>query len=161
MSSSASPGRRDLNGRIVAQGRLARLRSRLRSGAEAGPLSLADEVVEVAGSEDDAVASSTALDASSWRAEDEVILRHHLEIPSERVDAAAGVAALDGYERVDDERWGPLPVPSADGLVLLMVARVQLLDAMHLSQERSRMASLGSRHGGAARGWAVLQRPPG
>ena len=45
-------------------------------------------------------------------------------------------------------------------LVVLVLARVQLLDAMHLSQERSRMASLGSRHGGFAREWAVLQRPP-
>ncbi|WP_439029231.1 hypothetical protein [Gordonia terrae] len=161
MSSSAFPGRRDLNGRVVAQGRLARLRSRLRAGTEPGPLSLDDEVVEVVGSEDDAVASSTALDASSWRPEDEAILRHHLEIPSERVIEAAGVAALDGYERVDDERWGPAPAPRADGLVVLVVARVQLVDAMHLSQERSRMASLGSRHGGVARGWAVLQRPPG
>ncbi|MCZ4534943.1 hypothetical protein P9A14_14925 [Gordonia hongkongensis] len=160
MSSSAPPGPRDLNGRVVEQGRLARLRSRLRPRAGAGPLTLHERVEVVARSDDDAIASSVALDASSWRAADEVILRHVVEVPSDRRADAAAVAALDGYESVDDERWGPRPAPRDDRLVVLVLARVQLLDAMHLSQERSRMASLGSRHGGFAREWAVLQRPP-
>ncbi|MFE0749524.1 hypothetical protein [Gordonia sp. NPDC058843] len=161
MSSSASSGPRDLNGRVVEQGRLARLRSRLRPRAESGPLTLGERVEVVARSEDDAIASSVALEASSWRADDEVILRHHVEVPPDRQADAAAVAALDGYESIADERWGPAPSPRAEGLVVLVLARVQLLDAMHLSQERSRMASLGSRHGGFAREWAVLQRPPG
>ncbi|MGW9266153.1 hypothetical protein [Gordonia terrae] len=161
MSSSASPGPRDLNGRVVEQSRLARLRARLRPRAEAGPLTLDQRVEVVASSDDDAIASSVALDASSWRAAEEVILRHHVEVPPDRRSEAAAVAALDGYESVEDERWGPRPAAREDGLVVLVLARVQLLDAMHLSQERSRMASLGSRHGGFVREWAVLQRPSG
>ena len=161
MSSSELSGPRDLNGRVVARGRLARLRSRLRGGGGTGPRGRADDVGGVAGSDDDAIASSTALDASSWRAEEEGILRHDLEVPAERLADAAAVAALDGYEVVDDERWGPRPQTVDDRLEVLVLARVQLLDAMHLSQERSRMASLGSRHGGIARRWSVLQRPPG
>ena len=161
MSSSDSSGPRDLNGRVVARGRLTRLRSRLRGGGGAGPLGLTDEVVVVAGSDDDAIASSTALEASSWRAGEEVVLRHDLEVPADRLGDAAAVAALDGYEVVDDDRWGSPPQPVDDRLEVLVLARVQLLDAMHLSQERSRMASLGSRHDGIARRWSVLQRPPG
>ncbi|MBD0860053.1 hypothetical protein IA539_02350 [Gordonia sp. zg691] len=161
MSSSSSSGSRDLNGRVIAQGRLARLRSRLRGAPQASPLSLTDDVVTVAGSDDDAVASSAALDASSWRSEEEVILRHDLELPPGRLDDAVAVAALDGYEVISDGRWGPAPAASAAGYAVVVVARVQRLDAMHLSQERSRMASLGSRHDGVARSWAVLQRPRG
>ncbi|WP_035717853.1 MULTISPECIES: hypothetical protein [Gordonia] len=161
MSSSVPSGPRDLNGRVVEQGRLARLRSRLRPRPEAGPLTLDERVEVVARSDDDAIASSVALDASSWRAAEEVILRHHVEVPPARRAEAAAVAALDGYESVDDDRWGPSPPALEDGFVVLVLARVQLLDAMHLSQERSRMASLGSRHGGFAREWAVLQRRPG
>ena len=161
MSSSDSHGRRDLNGRVVAQGRLARLRSRFSGGAGGGPLALDDEVVVVAGSDDDAIASSVALDASSWRSDEEVILRHDLELPPERVAEAVAVAAIDGYEVVGDERWGSRPGSADDRLEVLVLARVQLLDAMHLSQERSRMASLGSRHGGIARRGSVLQRPSG
>lgn len=81
MSSSAPPGPRDLNGRVVEQGRLARLRSRLRPRAGVGPLTLHEQVQVVARSDDDAIASSVALDASSWRAADEVILRHVVEVP--------------------------------------------------------------------------------
>ncbi|MEO9327562.1 hypothetical protein [Gordonia aurantiaca] len=158
MPHTDSSAPRDLNGRPVRRGRLARLVSRFRGGSAAGPLDLSAEVVVVAGSDDDAIASSTALEGSDWRAEDEVILRHDLELPVDKIDAAVQTAALDGYERVDDDRWGPLPTAADPGHEVLILARVQMLDALHLSQERSRMASLGSRHGGIARRWAVLQR---
>lgn len=161
MSSSDVSGPRDLNGRVVRQGRLARLTARLRGGSSSKPLELADEVVVVAESDDDAVASSTALEGSDWRADDEVILRHDLELPSNRVQEAAELASLDGYMRIHDDRWGPLPDAAVAGHEMLVLARVQTLDALHLSQERSRMASLGSRHGGIARRWSVLQRPAG
>jgi hypothetical protein len=36
---------------------------------------------------------------------------------------------------------------------------VQLIDALHVSQERSRMAGLTQRLGGSAAGWQVLQPP--
>ena len=162
MDDGDSGGRRDLNGRRVAAGRWARLRARL-GGEHAGmPLSVDDpELTVVAASDDDAIASSTALSASSWQPEEEVVLRHVLRLPAHRLDEAVALAALDGYRVVDAGRWGALSaeVPSSVGLAVLVVARVQLLDAMHLSQERSRMASLGSRHGGTALGWQVLQRP--
>jgi hypothetical protein len=60
------------------------------------------------------------------------------------LDAAAGRAA---------------EVPDARVLVL---QRVQVLDALHCSQERSRMAGLAQRRGGVALGWEALQPlPPG
>ncbi|MBB5918013.1 hypothetical protein BJY24_006925 [Nocardia transvalensis] len=39
----------------------------------------------------------------------------------------------------------------------LILQRVQVLDALHCSQERSRMAGLAQRHDGAALGWDALQ----
>lgn len=47
--------------------------------------------------------------------------------------------------------------PACESLVL---ARVEVLDALHLSQERSRMAGLAQRSGGTVRGWDALQPDP-
>lgn len=82
------------------------------------------------------------------------MVRHVLALPTSRVSDAIAVAALDGYRPVHSEQDSPVP----DGHETVVLARVQLVDALHLSQERSRMASLGSRHGGRAVGWQVLQR---
>ncbi|WP_308221071.1 hypothetical protein [Gordonia sp. ABSL49_1] len=153
-----TPGSRDLNGRVVQPGRWARLRSRFGGAGPVAPLSVDDaDLVVVAGSDDDAVASSTALAESSWRPDDEVVLRHILRLPVHRSAEAVSIAALDGYVRVEQ---GGGSISGDDGHALVVLARVQQLDAMHLSQERSRMASLGSRHGGVALCWHVLQRPP-
>ncbi|MGV9710237.1 hypothetical protein ACWDTI_06185 [Gordonia sp. NPDC003424] len=168
---------RDINGRPVAPGRWARLRERLGGGPGDGGIDVADTgLIVVAESVDDAAASSTVLAASAWRPEDQVVLRHALRLPADRVADAVATAGLDEYRRVDTPAhpfpdtgasgesvaFGASGVSGASGSdVVVVLARVQLLDAVHLSQERSRMASLGSRHGGSVIGWQILQRPPG
>jgi hypothetical protein len=123
----------------------------------------------VAASFDDAEASSAALERAAagdpgWRAEDQVVLRHHLWLPAGQLDDAAAVAGQDGYQRVEEgvdatgavaeavERSPEVP----DGRVLVL-QRVQVLDALHCSQERSRMAGLAQRRDGVALGWEALQ----
>jgi hypothetical protein len=157
------PGRpgsapRDLNGRPVRAGRWDRLRQRLRGHAADEPIVVGDPgLIVVAESDDEAAASSTVLAASEWRPEEEVVLRHVLLIPRDRAEDAAATGGLDGYERVVDGAVS-VSVPEPD-IEVVILARGQLLDAVHLSQERSRMASLGSRHGGVVVRWQVLQRP--
>ncbi|MCK0092935.1 hypothetical protein MWU77_19345 [Rhodococcus sp. F64268] len=113
---------------------------------------------------DDSEACSTALDrgaqdAPHWAESDDAVLRHHLELPAEAVEEALALAGQDGYVAAAP----PSPVsserPSEDGVtrVSLILQRVQLLDAMHCAQEKSRMASLAQRLGGDARGWDALQ----
>ncbi|MDL9937367.1 hypothetical protein QSJ18_11485 [Gordonia sp. ABSL1-1] len=162
MGDNSDSGRRDLNGQAIPAGRWGRLRSRWGGSDSVAPLSFDDEVVLVAGSDDDAIASSAALEASSWRADDEVILCHVLLVPSLRVDDAVAVGGAHRYTHIDDDRWAVLGVGAVSddaGVRQVVLARVQMLDALHLSQERSRFAALGSRHGGTAVSWQVLQRP--
>ncbi len=164
-SETSDGARRDLNGRPVVPGRWDRVRNLFRHGAVDDPLDCADTtLVVVAESGDEAAASSAVLATSAWRADEEVVLRHVLQLPAQRVSDAVATAALSGYRRLDS---GPDAGPdvadanTADPTVTVLLARVQMLDAVHLSQERSRMASLGSRHGGLVVGWQVLQRPVG
>nr|WP_235871068.1 ribonuclease E inhibitor RraB [Rhodococcus spongiicola] len=114
-----------------------------------------DLVVVVSGF-DDAEACSTALergteDDPAWVADAEAVLRHHLRLPAEAVRGVVDIASQDGYAPTDD------PEPLADGAVVLRLERVQVLDALHCSQERSRMVGLAQRHGGTALGWEGLQ----
>ncbi len=67
------------------------------------------------------------------------------ERAGERVEPAAAARAAT-------ERTGEVP----DARVLVL-ERVQVLDALHCSQERSRMAGLAQRRGGVALGWEALQ----
>ncbi|MEE3852411.1 hypothetical protein VZC37_18875 [Gordonia sp. LSe1-13] len=172
MTGESNPGpagrpglRRDLNGRPLTPGRWERLRERVIGRRHQDALDTdAAELVVVAESDDDAAASSVVLDRSSWRPEDEVVLRHVLRLPASRLDDAVATAALDGYTSVvvDQRTTDTNAEPTGDGesgLVVVHLARVQMLDAVHLSQERSRMASLGSRHRGVVLRWQVLQRP--
>ena len=85
-------------------------------------------------------------------------MRHVLALPDDGVEAAVGLAALDEYEAIPiDVVADRFAIP--EGLAPVVLARVQLVDALHLSQERSRMASLASRHSGVAVGWQIVQRP--
>ncbi|HET8994180.1 hypothetical protein [Rhodococcus sp. SJ-2] len=109
---------------------------------------------------DDSEACSTALDrgaqdAPRWAESDDAVLRHHLELPATAVEEALALAGQDGYVAAAP----PSAVPFEDGVtrVSLILQRVQLLDAMHCAQEKSRMASLAQRLGGDARGWDALQ----
>lgn len=107
---------------------------------------------------DDTVASSIMLESSDFRASAQAVVRHLLILPIGRAADAVAVVGLDGYVAVDVETAHGLPAVSiAADHQLVVVARVQMLDAIHLSRERSRMASLGSRHGGSVLGWQVLQ----
>lgn len=149
------PAPRDVNGRPVSRSRWQRLTARIGSHRESQVIDVDDADLEVVAScVDDAASSSTVLEGSSWRPADQAVVRHVLALPTSRVSDAIAVAALDGYRPVHPEQDSPVP----DGHETVVLARVQLVDALHLSQERSRMASPGSRHGGRAVGWQVLQR---
>ena len=54
-----------------------------------------------------------------------------------------------------------VPVPDVPDGQMVVLQRVQVLDALHCSQERSRMAGLAQRRGGLALGWDALQPDPG
>ncbi|MFD5180644.1 hypothetical protein ACFWM1_32885 [Nocardia sp. NPDC058379] len=112
------------------------------------------DLVVVASSFDDAEACSAALDrAGDLDRDADAVLRHHLRLPADRIDAAAEIAGYDGYTRAE-------AVDTAAGeLVPVVLQRVQRLDPLTCSQERSRMAGLAQRHDGVADGWDALQPP--
>ncbi|MFD8247458.1 hypothetical protein [Nocardia sp. NPDC059691] len=114
------------------------------------------DLVVVASSFDDAEACSAALARATGLAPDApAVLRHHLRIPPRHVQAVCALAAQEGYS--------PAPQvsgPGTDEFEPLILRRVQLLDALHCSQERSRMAGLAQRHDGHADGWDALQPSP-
>ncbi|MDT8914394.1 hypothetical protein [Amycolatopsis sp. PS_44_ISF1] len=99
---------------------------------------------------DPAVADSAALASSpAWVAAAPAVLVHHLSLPPGRLAEAASILAQDGWELREQ---GP------DGdRVLAHAVRVQVLDALHCAQERSRMAGLAQRLGGDALGWDARQ----
>lgn len=124
------------------------------------------DLVIVASSFDDAESCSTALERgagrSGWVASDDVVFRHHLILPAEFVDDAVSIVAQDGYELVRS----PVPeprVPSGGGTPSVAngrpvtFQRVQVIDTLHCSQERSRMAGLAQRRDGYVVGWDALQ----
>ncbi len=114
-----------------------------------------DLVVVVSGF-DDVESCSTALERGAagdpaWTADADAVLRHHLRLPADAVAQAVDIAAQDGYAPAGD------PEAVEDTAVILRLERVQILDALHCSQERSRMAGLAQRLGGTALGWEGLQ----
>jgi len=123
------------------------------------------DLVVVASAFDDAEAASVTLaraaaTAPAWDAEGQAVLRHHLVLPAGQVADAVAVAAQDGYA---EARSGPpagVPLPDVPDGRPVVLQRVQVLDALHCSQERSRMAGLAQRREGVALGWDALQPPP-
>lgn len=104
---------------------------------------------------DDAEAASTALArATGWNPDDPAVLRHHLALPGDVVDTARALLASDEWTLRPGGRGDDL---SVSGLTPLVALRVQRLDALHCSQETSRMAGLAQRHGGETFGWDALQ----
>uniref|UniRef100_UPI0024569855 hypothetical protein n=1 Tax=Nocardia brasiliensis TaxID=37326 RepID=UPI0024569855 len=90
-----------------------------------------------------------------WTADAPAGLRQHLRSPADQDETGCATAAQYGY--------APAPRvggPGADPLENLILQRVQVLDALHCSQERSRMAGLAQRHEGTADGWDALQPRP-
>ncbi|GAA1076982.1 hypothetical protein [Tsukamurella spumae] len=147
----------DLNGRPEPGTRLGRLLGRLsqRTVEELTPGH--PDLVPVAQSDDDTAASSSVLDAApGFDPEAQSVLRHVLELPPGSVEEVLRLVGQDRYERMPDGAPAPL---GDDGLETVVVARVQKVDALHVSQERSRMAGVTARHGGRALLWQVLQIP--
>ncbi|MFC4602187.1 hypothetical protein [Rhodococcus kronopolitis] len=130
------------------------------------------DLVVVAESFDDAEACSRALDRAAeseprWTASAEAVLRHHLRVPADRREWLVGIAAQTGYTEASTDAvaaggapaYRAVPADVDAGLVALVVQRTEVLDAVHCSQERSRMAGLAQRAGGWALGWDALQPP--
>jgi hypothetical protein len=128
------------------------------------------DLVVVASSFDDAEACSRALERAAgseprWTAEADAVLRHHLRVPADQVHGAVELAAQDRYTVAAPDAPAPPEVDQAVAesgageLVVLVLQRVQVLDALHCSQERSRMAGLAQRAGGRVLGWDALQPP--
>ncbi|MFC9790920.1 hypothetical protein [Rhodococcus sp. NPDC127528] len=123
------------------------------------------DLVVVASGFDDVESCSAALDRASasepaWIADAEAVLRHHLVLPADRVSWAVEIAAQDDYTVAPtDAPAGEVAAPADEGLVALVLQRTQVLDALHCSQERSRMAGLAQRGGGRVLGWDALQPP--
>jgi hypothetical protein len=127
------------------------------------------DLVVVASSFDDAEACSRALERAAgsepgWIAEADAVLRHHLRVPADQVRNAVELAGQDHYSvaapdapALPEDPAGAEPV--AEELVALVLQRVQVLDALHCSQESSRMAGLAQRAGGRVLGWDALQPP--
>ncbi|MTE14045.1 hypothetical protein [Nocardia aurantiaca] len=107
------------------------------------------DLVVVASSFDDAEACSTALGkALDWSADQPVVLRHHLRVPVGQVNAVQVIAAQIGYDTASVDGADPAN---------LVLQRVQVLDALHCSQERARIAAVAHRHEGDVLGWDALQ----
>ena len=122
------------------------------------------DLIVVVSSFDDAEACSGALArALGWRAPEAALLRHHLRVPAAGREAVIAIAAQDGYSPADDPIRPATDVPASIAdvgeptHVDVVLQRVQVLDALHCSQERSRMAGLAQRHEGTALGWDALQ----
>lgn len=147
----------DLNGRPEQRTRLGRLLGRLSARTVEELTPGHPGLVPVAESGDDAAASSFVLDAAEgFDPEAQSVLRHVLQLPPGEVDEVLRLVAQDRYERVAPDGAG---TPGPEGLETVAVARVQKVDALHVSQERSRMAGVTARHGGRAVLWQVLQIP--
>jgi len=102
---------------------------------------------------DPVVADSAVLAGSpAWVSTAPAVLRHHLLLPPDRLAEAASILAQDGYELREQS--------SSGALARVLAVRVQVLDALHCAQERSRMAGLAQRLGGDALGWDALQPEP-
>ncbi|MCS7476502.1 ribonuclease E inhibitor RraB [Umezawaea endophytica] len=128
------------------------LRERLGGDREPELLTGSPGLVVVVEAFDPAEADSAALARSPrWRPDRPAVLRHHLVLPPDQVERAASMLAQDGYELR----------PSDRGPGCWEAVRVQVLDALHCAQERSRMAGLTQRLGGDAPGWDALQPEPG
>ncbi|MEV0948318.1 hypothetical protein [Rhodococcus sp. NPDC049939] len=121
------------------------------------------DLVVVASCFDDVEACSTTLGRAAaehprWTADAEAVLRHHLTLPASAVAEAVSIAAQDGY-RPQGSGEEPSDSGPADATapVQLVLQRTQILDALHCSQERSRMVGLAQRLGGSAVGWDAMQ----
>lgn len=114
---------------------------------------------------DETRAASSALDgAESWRPGDPAVLRHHVRLPAGGLESARAVLESEGWTLRTGEPGDDQGKPeddhagSANRMISVRALRVQQLDALHCSQESSRMAGLAQRLGGTSLGWDALQQ---
>lgn len=108
---------------------------------------------------DETEAASAVLGRSTtWQPDQPAVLRLHLALPPDGVEAARAVLAQDGWQL---EPGGRGTSDARSELTALIAHRVQKLDALHCSQEASRIAGLAQRRDGQVFGWDALQRPGG
>lgn len=111
------------------------------------------EVVVTAFDETEAASSALAR-ATRWRPELPAVLRHHLALPEHSLESARGILAADGWQLRPGGRGAE---HAGSDLTAVVALRIQQLDALHCSQESSRMAGLAQRHDGRSFGWDALQ----
>lgn len=119
----------------------------------------------VARAEDEVESCSSVLERASsgeapWDARSPALSRHHLRAPAGATARIAEIAAESGYTVYEGDvppaaRGASGPGGAVGGVVTL--ARTERLDALHLAQERARMAGLAQRYGGTVLGWDALQ----
>ncbi len=147
-----------------------RVREALFRGESAGGRVNPDDegLVVVVSSYDDVESCTAALERGAvqdprWSAGRHALLRHPLVVPARAIQEIMAICAQEGYVAVPSSSLCPPAGTVGDlgtGEVLLVLARSQMLDALHCSQERSRMAGLAQRHDGRALGWDALQPDP-
>ncbi|WP_235863856.1 hypothetical protein [Saccharopolyspora kobensis] len=107
---------------------------------------------------DETEAASAALArADEWQSGLPAVLRHHLALPERSIESARDLLSADGWDLRPGGRGAER---GGAGLTAMIALRVQQLDALHCSQESSRMAGLAQRHGGQVYGWDALQPGP-
>ncbi|AOW92883.1 hypothetical protein BFN03_09855 [Rhodococcus sp. WMMA185] len=137
---------------------------RLLGGGQKAPLDPdRSDLVVVVSCFDDVEGCGATLDRAAeedprWVSDEEAVLRHHLTLPASAVQEAVSIAAQEGYRPSDEVAGESGPDDSGED-VRLVLQRVQLLDALHCSQERSRMVGLAQRLGGSVSGWDAMQPP--
>lgn len=143
-----------------ADERLGWIRRLFARGRHAVPLDPARaDLVVVAECFDDAEACSAALDRGAttdpkFDPRAEVVFRHYLVLPPSAIGDACAIAGQDGYTDAGSVS------AAGEGRSAVVLQRVQVLDPLHCSQERSRMAGLAQRCGGTTLGWDAQQPGP-
>jgi len=88
-----------------------------------------------------------------------VLLRHHCALPSKAIEAVAAQLLAEGYTAQEvAPPSGSSPDPDIGDL---RADRTVIASGLLVAQERARMASLVTRHGGEVHGWQILAPPHG
>ncbi len=116
-----------------------------------------EDLVVVVSSFDDVEACSTTLErgaagAPAWVPDAQAVLRHHLRLPSDRVQEAVDVAGQDDYALADE------PVVDADGVATVLLERCSFSTPCTAPRSGRGWPAWPSGSGARA-GWEGLQPP--
>ncbi|WP_182346939.1 hypothetical protein [Tomitella gaofuii] len=117
----------------------------------------------VASSEDEVEACSAILERAAsttpaWDGGAPAVSRHLLLVPEGAAEQIVAIGAQTGYAEFAGGLAAAGAFPPGDGdRRAVQLVRVERLDALHLAQERARMAGLAQRFGGTVLGWDALQ----